>query len=63
MIKKILLSTIFTVTIVLGSESLTSYDQAVKLFNEKAYEKAYEIFLSLSKNDLENQNLNFYLGR
>ena len=63
MIKNIFLSSVFTVSIVLGAESLTSYDQAVKLFNEKAYEKAYEIFLSLSKNDLENQNLNFYLGR
>ncbi|MGB7401583.1 MAG: hypothetical protein WA916_03345, partial [Arcobacter sp.] len=63
MTKKILFLTLFITSLLFSKESLTSYDQAVKLFNEKAYEKAYEIFLSLSKNDLENQNLNFYLGR
>jgi tetratricopeptide (TPR) repeat protein len=45
------------------SISFTSYDQAIKLFNEKNYKEAYNIFSSLSKNDLSNQNLNFYLGR
>lgn len=63
MTKRILFLTLFITSLLFSKESLTSYDQAVKLFNEKAYEKAYEIFLSLSKNDLENQNLNFYLGR
>jgi len=63
MIKKILLSTSVITTLLLANESFTSYDQAVKLFKEKKYKDAYEIFYSLSKNDLGNQTLNFYLGR
>ncbi|WP_419770112.1 MAG: tetratricopeptide repeat protein [Candidatus Marinarcus sp.] len=63
MAKKILFLTLVMTSLLFSKESLTSYDQAVKLFNEKNYKEAYEIFISLSKNDLENQNLNFYLGR
>ncbi|QKF81766.1 tetratricopeptide repeat protein [Halarcobacter ebronensis] len=63
MTKKILFLTLFITSLLFSKESLTSYDQAVKLFNERNYKEAYEIFISLSKNDLENQNLNFYLGR
>lgn len=63
MIKKLLLSSSIVTSLLLANESFTSYDQAVKLFKEKKYKEAYEIFYSLSKNDLANQTLNFYLGR
>ncbi|WP_298753025.1 tetratricopeptide repeat protein [uncultured Arcobacter sp.] len=63
MIKKILLSTSIITSLLLANETFTSYDQAIKLFKEKNYKDAYEIFHSLSKSDLGNQTLNFYLGR
>lgn len=63
MTKKILLSAVLTTSVILANESSTSYDQALKLFKEKKYKDAYEIFYSLSKNDLGNQTLNFYLGK
>ncbi len=61
--RKILLSTVFVTSLLFAKETYTSFDQGVKYFKEKNYEKAYEIFQSLSKNDLGNQTLNFYLGR
>jgi len=63
MTKKILLSTFLLTSALIAKEGFTSYDQALKLFKEKKYKDAYEIFYSLSKNDLGNQDLNFYLGR
>ena len=63
MIKKIILSTTLLSSVLFSSDSFTSYDQALKLFKEKKYKDAYDIFYSLSKNDLGNQTLNFYLGR
>lgn len=63
MTKRILFLTLFITSLLFSKESFTSFDQAVKLFHEKNYKEAYEIFISLSKNDLENQKLNFYLGR
>ena len=63
MYKKVLLTSSFITSLLLASESFTSYDQALKLFKEKKYKDAYDIFYSLSKNDLGNQTLNFYLGR
>jgi tetratricopeptide (TPR) repeat protein len=63
MTKKVLISSILLSSILLAKEGFTSYDQALKLFKEKKYKDAYEIFYSLSKSDLGNQDLNFYLGR
>lgn len=63
MTKKILFLSLFITSLLFSNEVVTSYDQALKLFKEKNYKKAYGIFSSLSKNDLENQFLNFYLGR
>ena len=63
MIKKITFLTLILSSLLFGVESLTHYDQALKLFKDKNYKEAYKIFYLLSKNDLGNQNLNFYLGR
>ena len=41
----------------------THYNKALKLFKEKKYQEAFEIFETLSENDLGNQNINFYMGR
>ena len=63
MTKQILFLSVFITSILFSNEAVTSYDQALKLFKEKNYQEAYNLFSSLSKNDLENQYLNFYLGR
>jgi hypothetical protein len=40
-----------------------SYEVAYSFYKNKNYEVAYEIFNALFKNNLENKEINFYLGR
>ncbi len=39
------------------------FDQAKELFRERKYKQALNSFLDLSKNNSDNSNLNFYIGR
>ena len=48
---------------VLEKDQLNKYDEAKIFFNNKDYQKAYELFYKLFENNLENPNINFYLGR
>lgn len=63
MLKKLIISASIFTSVCLATDSFTNYDLAVKLFNEKKYKEAYEIFIKLSQNDLSNEKVNFYIGR
>ena len=40
-----------------------SYEVAKSFFDSKNYKVSYEIFTALFKNNLDNKQINFYLGR
>lgn len=39
------------------------YTKALTLYKQKKYQESYELFNSLFENNLDNVNINFYLGR
>jgi len=46
-----------------SKKDVLKYRQAVRFFKEKNYEKSYELFNELFINYLEDDKINFYLGR
>ncbi|NQY93174.1 MAG: hypothetical protein HRT43_03325, partial [Campylobacteraceae bacterium] len=46
-----------------SNEDVLKYQQAVKFFKTKNYEKSYELFNELFINYLDDEKINFYLGR
>ncbi|MBT5935619.1 tetratricopeptide repeat protein [Sulfurimonas sp.] len=42
---------------------IDTYNQAKELFKNKKYQKAYDLFYKLFEKNLEDPNINFYLGR
>ncbi|MDF1874848.1 tetratricopeptide repeat protein [Sulfurimonas sp. SAG-AH-194-I05] len=58
----LLLSLLFYATLSLAKTSATDFNNAKNLFDNKQYQKSYDAFYSLFQKDLENPNINFYLG-
>lgn len=44
-------------------ETIIQYKEALSLYKLKQYQKAYELFNILFENNLDDVNINFYLGR
>lgn len=44
-------------------ELVLEYEQALKLFNEQNYQESYKILNILFRDNLDNPEINFYLGR
>ncbi|MFA6192360.1 MAG: tetratricopeptide repeat protein [Sulfurimonas sp.] len=47
----------------LQEDQKSSYNKAKLLFEEKEYQQAYDTFYKLFENNLQDPNINFYLGR
>jgi pentatricopeptide repeat protein len=66
MIKNLFLLSLLIVTFSFGEDvqpNQKQFFQAKKLFSTKQYQKAYDSFYILFENNLQDPNINFYLGR